>query len=87
MLGKSPFPRSPWGTLMGAICFFCGLTMLLADAPLGPILVLGDLSNRISASEIGAFTLLGPHRTLHWRQEENEKREKLPQPASLGRHL
>lgn len=61
--------------------------MLLPDAPLGPILVLGDLSNRISASEIGAFTLLGPHRTPHWRQEENEKREKLPQPASLGRHL
>ena len=72
---------------MGAICFFCGRTMLLPDAPLGPILVLGDLSNRISASEIGAFTLLGPHRTPHWRQEENEKREKLPQPASLGRHL
>lgn len=84
MLCESPFPRSPRGTLMGAICFFCELNILLPDTPLGLILVLGDLSNRISASEIGALTLLSPHRTLRWRQEENERWEKLPRLASLG---
>lgn len=60
---RVPSPRSPQGTLTaGANSFFCGLTLLLPDAALGPILVPGELSDRISASEIGALTLLGPHR-------------------------
>lgn len=76
ILCGSPFLSSPPDTLTdSAICFLWGLTMLVPDAHLGPIMVLGRSLKSYQCIRNRCFYLAESYllliRTLHWRQKGN----------------